>query len=537
VTVDIYKDEKLKVKIENNIIHENDLYYIDFSGHGHEFINSEIRKSRLGKFINWHNRNAIGTLRIVNYIGIIKLFGKTYDVRSKKFLEGNTGKEQFEYLLNDLIRLSKDLIFNYSSPALAIRDIDRSEINPSLLMRFNYFKQLILDWPVGYNLPSLFENIFRHPHTNYFSEYHTDYTWKIKKHNHKSLLSLINNNRYYANIDTDHPLSNSPITKFISRNSKNLLFPTKSEVRKEKISYDTQENRFIKYFLKYIEGICTEIDKIEGLSKEVKSDKDKILEFVRNIMRNNIFSEVGNINSIPYSSSVLLNRSGYKEIYSHYIYSRLGIIHLFEDIKNQSLYIDLKDISILYEYWVFYKIASSFLGKSITIEQKKAILKNGTIQHSAAFKNGNISVYFNSAFTRSKGGSYSLNLRPDIFVQIKTDFKDFIFIFDAKYRIRERKLQDDSGEISLIERTFKVEDIHKMHCYLDAIENCDFSIAIYPGDEFYFFEKDIKLPMRKTPSQVSSFEGIGAIPLMPGSKDTDEVFTKFINGVKTFVGN
>lgn len=529
----IYTDQNLKIEIENNIIFENGLYYIDFGNLKAETIKIEIEKSKLKSFVNWHYKNKIGTLKIVNFVGFIKLFGETYDVRSNKFFEGMEGKNQFEHLLNDLIELSKDVIFSYASPTMAVREIDRFNINPSLLMRFNYYKQIILDWPVGYNLPSLFEKLLKNPHAVQFSEYNLDHSWKAKKFNHRFIRSIVNSDKHYSQIDKNSPLSNSKISQFISKNHSVQFFPTKAEISVNRLSFDTSENRFIKFFFKEIESVCLEVGRIRNLPKYLFDDKEKMLTFVRNMLRNEIFLQVGNIIAMPDSSSVLLNRPGYREIYSHYIYSKFGVIHIFEDIDRQSLYIDLKDIATLYEYWVFYKLAIAFLGKKIIIEQKRASIKDGVIRNSVVFKNDGCSVSYNVTFSKSRGDCYSLSLRPDIFVRIEGIDKTFNFLFDAKYKVAWKEFIEQ-GEESFIERTFKREDLYKMHCYLDAIVDSICSVAIYPGTEFRFYEKDLTQPFRKNPLQVEKCEGVGAVPLIPGFKEGDKVFYDFIECVKNY---
>lgn len=176
----------------------------------------------------------------------------------------------------------------------------------------------------------------------------------------------------------------------------------------------------------------------------------------------------------------------------------------------------------------FYKIAKAFLGEKITIEQKKAVVKNGVIKNAVVFKNDGCSVFYNLSFPKSKGNCYSLSLRPDIFVEIKKNNRAPNFLFDAKYKVRETEIKSQEEDTPLIERTFEIEDLYKMHCYLHAIFDSIFSVAVYLGSQFYFYEKNLRLPVRRKPSEVSNFEGIGAVPLLPGSKETDDVFLSLL---------
>jgi predicted component of viral defense system (DUF524 family) len=100
-------------------------------------------------------------------------------------------------------------------------------------------------------------------------------------------------------------------------------------------------------------------------------------------------------------------------------------------------------------------------------------------------------------------------LRPDATVIIKTKENTVKLIFDAKYKV------DQKNRLEKNELHVKQEDIHKMHTYVDAIENALFSFVVYPGTEFYFFERNINSPTRKSIDEIQSFDGVGAIPLTP----------------------
>jgi len=62
--------------------------------------------------------------------------------------------------------------------------------------------------------------------------------------------------------------------------------------------------------------------------------------------------------------------------------------------------------------------------------------------------------------------------------------------------------------------------VNKMHAYLDAIYSSDYSVVLYPGPVFKFFE------IQEGPKVVTNFKekyglsGVGAIPLIPG-RDND----------------
>jgi predicted component of viral defense system (DUF524 family) len=261
---------------------------------------------------------------------------------------------------------------------------------------------------------------------------------------------------------------------------------------------------------------------------------------VRTLLRKDFFSYIGDLGFLPTSSPTLTTRRGYREVFSHYLNSRLGAKHLFDDFIKQSMLIDLKSIDLLYEYWVFYKVAKSLLGDSALVLSHGTTTKNGEIRKSIELENNNIRVAYNKTFPRKPGGSYSLSLRPDIIVQIDRPHENpYIAVIDAKYRNREIKMLEQElidvpqAAISAV----KSADIHKMHCYADAIEGVHCAVACYPGTEFVFFPRDTNIKIYRQTSDIKSLTGVGAIPLLPKTDHEQIVFDQVMFQLKVIATN
>lgn len=521
----IFSDVAKTKEVDLDLI-ENQTYILDFESEETEAIYEEIQKSKLLNFIQWQAGNRYGKLCISNYIGNIFFFNKTYDVKSSKFLTELKGSEQFRKLLNDIQQLSRNIIFSYTSPSFAIRQVDYKDTNPNTLLIFNYFKKIILDWDSNMNLKSSIDRVLKNPNFKYFVSYEKDKIEKVKKVDNKTIKLLFNKTTELAKVEIgqDH-IFDLPLTKFLSTSPTHRYFPTKTYIRKNNLKYDTVENRFIKYFLRYVAGFAYKLNFVKNLPESVILEKELILSFCRKMLNKPFFKNIGEMNLVPVNSTVLQSRAGYKEILSHYSRSRFGIKHIFEQFEKDALSIDLKKISDLYEYWVFYRIAKSFLGNEIIIEQQDLISEDGTISYSICFKNDITSVYYNKTESKSKKSSYSVNFRPDTTVIVKKNDKEVKFIFDAKYKIKKKNDKED------IERHVKPEDIHKMHAYVDAIENAKFAIVVYPGTEFYFYERDVNNSIRKSVEEIEIFEGVGAIPLIPENNNHYEMLDLLVQKI------
>ena len=524
--MNIYEDN-LRTRVVSKYLFENKTYYIDFEKADNEEIAAEIKSSKLAQFITWQPGNRYAILSIMNFIGNIYFFGNTFDVKSQKFLTDLSGTEQFQSILNDIQELSRNIIFTYSSPSFVLRQVDYKDANPTLLLMFNYFKRIILDWYNKMNLESNIHRVINNPNFKYYTKYEIDSIEKIRKFDGKTLRSLVSDHKYYAKLDvTQSKLIDLPITQFVSKSSSDYYFPTKTLIKKKYLTYDTPENRFVKFFIGYIESVAYRLNTIKDLPINVVEEKEQVLSFCRTTLNQPFFRDIGQMRMIPIHSTVLQGRSGYKDILSHYTRSRFGIKHIFEDFEQEAMSIDLKRISDLYEYWVFYKIAIAFLGENIIIEQQDIVLKNGDVSYGVCFRDESISVYYNRTESRSRQSAYSVTLRPDTTVVIKRGDLVLKFVFDAKYKVRNK-----NGEEG-IEGHVKSEDIYKMHTYLDAIENCVFAMAIYPGSEFYFYERKLNHSIRRDIDSIESFEGVGAIPLVPKDEELNNQFNMFVEKLK-----
>ncbi|MGZ7136389.1 MAG: DUF2357 domain-containing protein, partial [Methanobacterium sp.] len=249
----LYEDSLRKTEASNKLF-ENQKYYIDFEQASAEEISAEIKRSKLSGFIKWQEGNRYAILMITNFIGNIYFFHSTYDVKSQKFLAELSGKEQFQLILNEIQEISKNIIFTYSSPSFVLRQVDYKDANPTLLLMFNYFKNIILDREHTISLQSNIHRIISNPNFKYAMEYKTDRIEKIKMVDSKAIRSMVSQHKYHVKLDDRKTnLIDFPITKFISKNFSCNYFPEKTLMKNKYLSFDTPENRFVKYFFQYIE--------------------------------------------------------------------------------------------------------------------------------------------------------------------------------------------------------------------------------------------------------------------------------------------
>lgn len=529
----VFQDSDCSIEMER-VLYEGKTYYLLFPSSEPSAIRSALALAGLEDAVSWNQRNPVATMRVINQIGLIRLFGREYDIRSEKFLEGETGMRQFQVVLDDLAELSRHILFS-SKAAPSANRTHAPELNqPSLLERFNYFRQTCFKKDRRPGLADLIDQITRNPHARLVDEHTQDHIWNAKKPSRQTLSSLFQSDQSFARLHSSHPLAvGRPGLKIAGTDE--ILFPLKAVRSRGAVSTDTSENRFIKHVLLDVEGVCRAVLNEGVLSGTLLNQCSELLHLSRSLLRRPFFQDIGALNAIPFSSPTLNTRHGYRDLYRIFMRSRLGAKHLFEDLAEDALVVELKDVSLLYEYWVFYKIATALLKPNALFLSRGAIVKEGRIANTAAVSDGVWTVHFNKTYSRKPGGSYSLRLRPDIVIERAASVgSGSLHLMDAKYKSVQHEVEDDDDDALLKTiGTVKPTDIHKMHCYIDAIEDSKTAMAVYPGDKFIFYPRDRTFPPALRSSQAVSLNGVGAIPLMPASPNED--FIEFITLLRSSV--
>lgn len=240
---------------------------------------------------------------------------------------------------------------------------------------------------------------------------------------------------------------------------------------------------------------------------------------------------------IPFSSTVLQRRRGYRRVLQHFSRIRLApTIPLDKDGMRDLL--ELKNIALLYELWTFFRLVdeiSALLGRPpvrsgrpASDDFQTAFAAGGSFEWDSG-----VSLVYNERFSRSRGRqrhSYSVPLIPDIALSVPDGPNAGLHLFDAKFRVQA--LTDvglagddkDADEEKTAERagSFKRADIYKMHAYRDAIPEARSVWILYPGGEFRFFGvrgEGVGSVVAAPTGMPRVLQGVGALPLAPAVGD------------------
>ena len=318
---------------------------------------------------------------------------------------------------------------------------------------------------------------------------------------------------------------------------------------KKYVSYDTYENRFIKWAIKKIIEQLRAY-KIHTENSSGNSDYSPLINRMnhyqsrlQSILHENPFNEVTAFEKRSYFSTSLTRGAGYRDFMHIYLLLLRGL----EIADNDIFKIEQKNISTLYEYWCFLKLVQILKEQNtaqieyqdiISIKANKFVveLKKGN-ESKISFKNSNndtaTTIYFNKEFSRKGSNVFTFNQRPDYSIEFKKSGfeKSFWYLFDAKYRFEEKNGNGDN--------TYNVpqDSIGQLHRYRDAIlhsklTDSPYRSAIknlggiilypYPLSEENFLSNDYYKSIKEV--------NIGALPFLPSKTVlVDDLLKSLIN--------
>ncbi|EGR5588007.1 DUF2357 domain-containing protein [Vibrio cholerae] len=274
-------------------------------------------------------------------------------------------------------------------------------------------------------------------------------------------------------------------------------------VEKKQLSVDTPENRFIKMAVSKSKRQLAEFEQKlrqsnqaperQRLSDSFLNELHSWQQPLQKVLGQSFLKEVGAYTGLNRESLVLQQKTGYSAVYR--IWQELKF---YLDVFGNQSSISMKSVAEIYEVWCFLclkQILEQDLGFELVENGAAELKQNDFFEYS--FKEGGMRGAFR--FKRADGvtarlahepifnktgeiRSYLVNQKPDIVLEVtlpksadltkpdSSEEKQFIWLFDAKYRIKTEKNRfDDSNED--IESTDYVPDdaINQMHRYRDAL--------------------------------------------------------------------
>ena len=521
--IDIFLDKHIKQPLDSLELEENVTYYIKLKVHDPNVIEKEIGFGQCRQFIEWLPENRVGKVTFRDVAGGVNLFGLTYDVKSTKFLRDLSGSDQLKHLLKDISEYSSTLIFSPAQPASFQYNKDPQKITNNIFYIYKYLSSRLFHDGKD-SLQFLLNFILSNPHFNQRTTPAYIPTFSAKRLNHSSFQRVAEKLLNSETIPPGHELCETPfIANLPTLDDGSKLLPKDIYSVTNFISYDTPENRFLKYFLLWCQEIFLNIYNCYTHIYQISESCEKSLKVIRKYLNNPFFLNIGTFSFLPTNSPVFANRVGYREIFLHYMKCRSQPKFFDGYLSDMFNAMSIKKISTLYEYWVFFRIAKEFFGSGATLAVLGSYPEDGSLKYGLKISSGQAALFYNKTYKHSPNESYNFNLRPDISLEITKGDQKKRFYFDAKYS--QSAINDEPIIV------YKNPNVIKMLSYLEAISESEFAAIVYPGTKFVFYSKIFKdgNNIENKPERVTNFKGVGALPLSPNHAESNEIFRAFMS--------
>ena len=344
------------------------------------------------------------------------------------------------------------------------------------------------------------------------------------------------------------------LSEQVKQNFVNSQYDKRYRVEKNQLSVDTPENRFIKMAVNHCKRQLAEFEAKLRTSNQVPERQrlsDSFFNELRSwqqplqkVLNQSFLKEVGAYGGLKRESLVLQQKTGYSAVYR--VWQELKF---YLDVLGNQSSISMKSVAEIYEVWCFLclkQILEENLGFDLVSSSGAKLSQNDFFEYQ--LKDGFAGAF---RFKRADGvtarlahepkftkkgqaiRSYLVNQEPDIVLEVTLpkvgtlgEEKQFIWLFDAKYRIKTDKNRFDSSEENIAKTDYVPDDaINQMHRYRDALIRITDeqptmagkksrpvfgAFALYPG----FFDQSREInPYADAIEEV----GIGAFALLPSA--------------------
>lgn len=441
---------------------------------------------------------------------------KVADVKLEVQSRKTTYRRDYRKMLEDIADQCTDLLLQLNSPVSQNLEIDFNADAQTLYQRFAFLKSIL----VSDGFTDAVNKIISAPVTRWKDTENLQDIRNAGRFDSRLMRQLASSTNRIA-LDDSHPLS---------QQMKSV--PQKLVVRSRTETVDTPENRFIKfalgYFRTFISDFLLKIKTENRTRKEARQLEEKLDE----MLGHTVFKDISSLKTIPLNSPVLQRKEGYREVLRVWLMFDLAARLCWkggDDIYEG----DKKDVAVLYEYWLFFKLLSVISehyqievpemnklieetadGLNLQLKQGKHIPlqgvydgKNRKLQVQFSYNRtfrGNQSYPFGQSWTMDMRPDYTLSIWPFGIEQQDAEKEELIvhIHFDAKYKIdnlttifgEETAVGISDDDLSeklnlekreLIQGNVKRIDLLKMHAYKDAVRRTGGAYVIYPGSEKY----------------------------------------------------
>ena len=524
ISIDLdYLQEGLKLLIDER--KKNSLFIVDDAADNNEakhqlvegfFYDFEFNDKdyylKKDQIVQPHSRNKhVGTISPNIYVGTLSLpvFHDEKEI-GNAHLEVQSVKACYRDDYRDMLELitdkCTDLLMQANSPVSHHFETDFGKDNETLYQKFAFIKSILATDEFSESI----NRIVSAPVTKWKELDEQRDIRKIRRFKNSNIKEFV----------TGGNRTGLPDSHFLKTYGLDSLPGRISSIKKTD-TIDTPENRFIKHALEVFLKFCSDINKVAKTDSRLEKESFLVTLQLETHLQHSVFKEISRPAILKINSPILQRKEGYREVLRVWLMFDLAAKLVWKGGDN--VYSGgKKDIAVLYEYWLFFKLLD-LLQSIFNIEPKSVSdliketedglnlqLKQGrqtALQgiYDAGTRKFNIRFNYNRSFSGRKdypdSGSWTSTMRPDYTLSFwpsgikeqEAENQELIvhIHFDAKYKIANlTDILNQEKEKNLdIEKTenrkgiYKNADLLKMHAYKDAIRRTGGAYVLYPGDK------------------------------------------------------
>jgi hypothetical protein len=444
----------------------------------------------------------VARLAFDNYVGLAEVLGHPFRVRHGKLTD-----EAFDQMLNGIVAEVADLAFDFGSPtSLPFEREARLDAGVDY-HALAYLRHVMRRADEGERLLGQFLQVARNPHRHMEREQRWVETGSAATVGSRGLQAIVTHPERLGPLPVSSRLLDTGLGRALSRRTP--LFPTAVLVDHRVESVDTHENRLVKHVLSRAIKLVHAFDGKHFVNPGLRSDLRAMREELEWMASFSFLADVGELTLVPFQSSVMQRREGYRDFLGHHV--QLGLTSTLageRDIWERLL--DLKDGALLYELWSFFevkRVLDGLLGQPSAGELTVHDDERRAVPWSARAQYDDVELIYNRSYGR-RSGSYSVTFRPDIVVRHRRGLEAACLVLDAKLKFDGTRLGDIEGDDPEDwPRSPTRADLYKMHTYRDAVREAVGAFVLYPGTASVVYP---------AAPNGQAWEGIGAVPLLPG---------------------
>jgi uncharacterized protein len=278
------------------------------------------------------------------------------------------------------------------------------------------------------------------------------------------------------------------------------------------MTYDTDANRYVKTVLRSLHANLLRLS--SRVPKHYVATHTALRRWIQELnefLQYPLWATVGNSSATP-NSMVLQQRQGYRDFLRNVLTFDFGLLLNTTVGECDPTSGDLHPAWQLYELWCYFQLrkvleslcsstGTPTLEHMLVDRNYKVDLKKGKdtgVRFDLVYDGKPVILvfYYNRTFRRIVGDapqwseSYSAPFHPDFSLEITVGGTKHWIHFDAKYKfdLAQWKAAVDASEVDAAiderpdrPRSYKTEDLEKVHCYRDALLGTRASFILYPG--------------------------------------------------------